>query len=151
MAVGLNPVPVLDVICGAIADLALIRSLARLYGLPMTSYEATKILKTIFFSSSGLLLGEIGTSVMLGLGKSTAVIASGENPLNITAYAGTAIAQSSLAGYGAYTVGKAAQVYLEKGCTWGKLGASTVIQEILSQVDHNTILYRLQQELGANY
>jgi len=151
LAVGLNPVPVLDVICGAIADLALIRSLARLYGLPMTSYEATKILKTIFFSSSGLLLGEIGTSVMLGLGKSTAVIASGENPLNITAYAGTAIAQSSLAGYGAYTVGKAAQVYLEKGCTWGKLGASTVIQEILSQVDHNTILYRLQQELGANY
>ncbi|MDB9373552.1 GTP-binding protein [Nodularia sphaerocarpa] len=151
LAVGLNPVPVLDVICGTIADLALIRSLARLYGLPMTSYEASKILKTIFFSSGGLLLGEIGSSVMLGLGKSTAAIASSENPLNITAYAGTAIAQSGIAGYGAYTVGKAAQVYLEKGCTWGQLGASTVIAEILSQVDHNTILYRLQQELGAKY
>jgi hypothetical protein len=49
---------------------------------------------------------------------------------------------------GAYTIGKAAQVYLKKGCTWGQLGASTVIQEILSQVDQNTILYRLQQELG---
>ncbi|MDH6084614.1 GTP-binding protein [Umezakia ovalisporum] len=151
LAVGLNPVPILDVICGAVADLVLIRSLARLYGLPVTSYEASKILKTIFFSSGGLLLGEISSSVMLSLGKSTAVIASGENPLNITAYAGTAMAQSAIAGYGAYAVGKAAQVYLEKGCTWGQLGASTVIQEILSQVDHQTILYRLQQELGAKY
>ncbi|MDB9447167.1 GTP-binding protein [Anabaena sp. CS-542/02] len=151
LAVGLNPVPVLDVICGAIADLVLIRSLARLYGLPMTSYEASKILKTIFLSSGGLLLGEIASSMMVGLGKTTAAIASGENPLNITAYAGTAIAQSGIAGYGAYTVGKAAQVYLEKGCTWGELGASTVIEEILSQVDHNTILYRLQQELVTKY
>jgi uncharacterized protein len=149
LAVGLNPVPVLDVICGTVADLALIRSLARLYGLPMTSYEASRILKTIFFSSGGLLLGEIGSSIVLGVGKSTAAIASGENPLNITAFAGTAIAQSGIAGYGAYTVGKAAQVYLEQGCTWGELGASTVIEEILSQVDQNTILYRLQQELGA--
>ncbi|MCG6133647.1 MAG: GTP-binding protein [Nostoc sp. LLA-1] len=151
LAVGLNPVAVLDVISGTIADLALIRSLARLYGLPMTSYEASKILKTIFLSSGGLLLGELGSSLFLGFGKSTAALTSGDNPTNITAYAGTAIAQGGIAAYGAYTVGKAAQVYLEKGCTWGQLGASTVIQEILSQVDQNTILYRLQQELGTKY
>ncbi|WP_414564599.1 MULTISPECIES: GTP-binding protein [unclassified Anabaena] len=151
LAVGLNPVAVLDVICGTIADLALIRSLSRLYGLPMTSYEASKILKTIFLSSGGLLLGELGSSLFLGFGKSTAALTSGDNPTNITAYAGTAIAQGGIAAYGAYTVGKAAQVYLEKGCTWGQLGASTVIQEILSQVDQNTILYRLQQELGTKY
>jgi len=48
---------------GAVADLALIRSLARLYGLPMTGYEAAKILKTILFSS-GLLLGELGSSLL---------------------------------------------------------------------------------------
>lgn len=149
LAVGLNPVPVLDVICGTLADLVLIRSLARLYGLPMTSYEASKILKTIFFSSAGLLFGEVGSSILLGLSKTTVAIASGENPLNITAYAGTAIAQSTIAGYGAYIVGKAAQTYLEKGCTWGELGVSSVIQEILSQVDRNTILYRLQQELAT--
>lgn len=151
LAVGLNPVAVLDVICGTVADLALIRSLARLYGLPMTSYEASKILKTIFLSSGGLLLGELGSSFLLGFGKSTVALTSGDNPTNITAYAGTAIAQAGIAGYGAYTVGKAAQVYLEKGCTWGQLGASTVIQEILAQVDQNTILYRLQQELGTKY
>ncbi|MGH8000233.1 MAG: GTP-binding protein [Brasilonema sp.] len=147
LAVGLNPIAFLDILGGTVADLALIRSLARLYGLPMTSYEAGKILKTILLSSGGLLLGELGSSLLLGLGKSTAAIASGENPINITAYAGTAITQGGIAGYGAYAVGKAAQVYLEKGCSWGQLGVSTVIEEILAEVEPNTILYRLQQEL----
>ncbi|MBW4616671.1 MAG: GTP-binding protein [Desmonostoc vinosum HA7617-LM4] len=150
VVVGLNPIAILDVIGGTIADLALIRSLARLYGLPMTSYEAGKILKTILFSSGGLLLGELGSSFLLGLGKSTAAITTGDNPTNITAFAGSAIAQAGIAGYGAYSVGKAAQIYLEKGCTWGQLGVSSVIQEILSQVDQKTILYRLQQELKIN-
>lgn len=147
LAVGLNPIAFLDLLGGAVADLAVIRSLARLYGLPITGYEAAKIWKTILFSSGGLLLSELGSSLLLGLGKSTAAIASGENPTNFSAYAGVAIAQSGIAGYGAYVVGRAAQVYLERGCTWGQLGASTVIQEILNQVEPNTILYRLRQEL----
>ena len=148
LAVGLNPIAFLDILGGTVADLALIRSLSRLYGLPITGYEAGKILKTILLSSGGLLLGQLGSSLLLGLGKSTAAIASGENPTNVSAYAGTAIAQASIAGYGAYTVGKAAQIYLEKGCTWGQLGASTVIAEILSEVEPNTIMYRLRQEIG---
>ena len=147
LAIGLNPIPFLDIIGGVITDLALIRSLARLYSLPMTSYQATNLLKTILVSSGGLLLGEIGSSLVLGLGKSSAAIASGDSPLNITTFATSAIAQAGIAGYGAYAVGKAAQIYLEKGCTWGQLGASTVIEEILTQVDKNTILYRLRQEL----
>jgi small GTP-binding protein len=151
LAVGLNPIAFLDILGGTVADLALIRALARLYGLPITSYEASKILKTIFFSSGGLLLSELGSSLLLGLGKSAAAIATGDNPTNITAYAGSAIAQAGIAGYGAYAVGKAAQVYLEKGCTWGQFGASTIINEILSQVEPNTIVYRLRQELGGNF
>jgi len=150
LAVALNPIAFLDLLGGAVADLALIRSLAHLYGLPMTSYEAAKLLKTILFSSGGLLLGELGSGLLLGLGKSTAAIASGENPTNFSAYTGAAIAQAGIAGYGAYAVGRAAQEYLERGCTWGQLGPSTVIQEILTQVEPNTILYRLRQELGRN-
>lgn len=148
IAVGLNPVAILDVAVGAVADLSLIRSLAKLYGLPMTSYEATKILQTILFSSGGLLLTEVGTSIVFGVGKSAAAVASGDNPVNLTAFASSAIAQAGIAGYGAYTVGKAAQVYLENGCSWGPFGASTVIKEILAQVPKDTILYRLRQELG---
>ena len=147
LAVALNPIAVLDVLGAAVADLALIRSLARLYNLPMTGKDAGKLLKTILFSAGGMLVGEMGSSLLLGLGKSTAALAAGENPLSISAYAGTAIAQAGIAGYGAYAVGQAAQVYLEQGCTWGQLGANTVIQEILDRVPRDTILYRLRQEL----
>jgi len=83
------------------------------------------------FSSGGLLLGELGSS-FLGLGKSTAV-ASGENPTNLSAYAGAAITQAGIAGYEPtrLVVGgiSGARLHL------GQLGASTVIQEILNQVE----------------
>lgn len=148
LAVALNPIAILDILGGTIADLALIRELARLYNLPMTSYEAGKLWKTILLSAGGLLLSELGSSLLLGFGKSAAVATSGENPSNLTTYGGAAIAQAGVAGYGAYAIGRAAQVYLEQGCTWGALGPNTVIQEILTQVEPNTILYRLRQELG---
>jgi len=148
LAVGFNPIAFLDICGGIVADLALIRSLSRLYGLPMTGYEAGKLLKTILSSCGGLLLSELGSSFVLGFGKSAIAISSGENPLNITAFAGTAVTQAGIAGYGAYSVGKAAQVYLEKGCSWGELGVSNVIEEILRDVKSDTILYRLQEEMG---
>ena len=150
LAVALNPIGVVDVLGGTIADLALIRSLSRLYGLPMTGYEAGKLWKKILVSSGGLLLGELGSSALLGIGKSASAVASAvDSPTGITAFAGAAIAQAGIAGYGAYAVGHAAQVYLEQGCTWGPLGPSTVIQDILNQVEPDTILYRLRKELGS--
>jgi len=150
LAVALNPIGVVDVLGGTIADLALIRSLSRLYGLPMTGYEAGKLWKKILVSSGGLLLGELGSSVLLGIGKSASAVASAvDSPTSITAFAGAAIAQAGIAAYGAYAVGHAAQVYLEQGCTWGPLGPSTVIQDILNQVEPDTILYRLRKELGS--
>jgi uncharacterized protein len=149
IAVALNPVAILDLAGGAVADLAMIRALAELYGLPITRYEAAKLWKTILLSSGSLLLSELGSGVLLGLGKSaTAVAATGDAASGLTAYAGTAIAQAAFAGFGSYSIGRAAQVYLERGCTWGDQGANTVIRDILSQVDRSTILYRLRQELS---
>ena len=149
LAVAVNPIAILDLVGGMVADLALIRALARLYGLPITSYEAGKLWRKIFASSGGLLLGEIASSLILGLGKSSAAVASAlESPAALTAYASAALTQGAIAGYGAYAVGRVAQEYLEQGCTWGPLGPSTVIQDILNQVEPNTIIYRLRQELG---
>ncbi|MBE9183658.1 GTP-binding protein [Microcoleus sp. LEGE 07076] len=143
LAVGLNPVAFLDVMGATVADLALIRSLSRLYGLPMTGYEAGKLWQTIFSSAGGVLLGELGSSFLLGFGKSAAAAAP---QIGFSTFAGVAVTQASLAAYGTYAVGRAAQVYLEKGCTWGPLGQDTVIQEILATIERNTIIDRLQQE-----
>lgn len=148
IAVAANPIIVLDLIGGLVADLALIRSLSKLYGLPITTYEAGNLLRRIIACSGGLLFSEIGSSLVLGVGKSGAILTSGFDSTGaFTAYLGTASLQGAIAGYGTYVIGRVAQVYLEQGCTWGEMGASTLIKEILSQVEPNTIIYRLRQEL----
>ena len=148
IAVAINPVVVLDLLGGFVADFALIRSLSKLYGLPITTYEAGNLLRRIIASSGGLLLGEVGSSLFLGVGKSGAVLTSGFDSTGaITAYLGTATAQGAIAGYGTFVIGRVAQVYLEQGCTWGEMGASTLIKEILAQIEPETVMYRLRQEL----
>jgi small GTP-binding protein len=146
LAIAMNPIAVLDIAGGLVTDLFLIRSLARLYGLPITSFEAGKLWQKILVSSGGLLLSELGSSLILGIGKTAAVF---ESPGALTTYASTAFLQGGVAGYSTYIVGKAAKEYLANGCSWGPWGASTVIDNILAQVDGNTFIYRLfQSEKG---
>ena len=148
IAVAVNPIVFADLLGGLVADLALIRALSKLYGLPITTFEAGNLLRRILASTGGLLLSEVGSSLFLSVGKSGAILSSGfDSSSAITAYVGTASVQGAIAGYGTYTIGRVAQVYLEQGCTWGEMGASTLIQEILSKIEPNTIIYRLRQEL----
>lgn len=148
IAIAANPVAVLDLLGGAVTDLVMIRALARLYNLPMTGYEANKLWNAIIWSSGSLLLGEIGSGLLLGFGKSAAALATAFDSVSgFAAYSTTAIAQASLAGYGTYRVGKAAQTYLAQGCTWGPQGANTVIQDIFNNIEHDTILSKLQDDL----
>jgi small GTP-binding protein len=150
LAIAANPIAILDLVGASIVDLALVRSLARLYGLPITSHEAGKLWRTLLLSSVGLLFGEIATSAILGFGKSVAAVTSVfESPASLTVYGSTAFLQGGIAAYGTYTIGKAAKVYLERGCTWGAIGPNTVIEKILAEVPPQTILYRLRQELGG--
>ena len=151
IAVAANPIAVLDLMGGAVTDLVMIRSLARLYGLPMTGYEASKLWNAIVWSSLSLLLGELGSGLLLGVGKSAAAFASVfESATGLAAYSTAAIAQATLAGYGTYRVGKAAQIYLERGCSWGPKGSSRIIQEIMSHLDQETLLTRLQRDIEAS-
>ncbi len=142
IGVGLNPFGFLDFVGGALVDLTLIRALSKLYGLPMTRYEAGNLLKTILISSGGLLATEL-VSWILGVGKGFAFLAEG----NVGGFIGMGLVQAGAAGYGAYTVGRAAQTYLEQGCSWGEQGANTVIQEILGQLDEEGVIYRIKDEL----
>ena len=150
IAVAVNPVIFADLIGGLVADIALIRALSKLYGLPITTFEAGNLLRRILASAGGLLLGEVGSSLFLSVGKSGAILSSGlDSSGAITAYVGTASVQGAIAGYGTYMIGRVAQVYLEQGCTWGEMGASTLIEDILTKIEPNTIIYRLKQELQA--
>jgi hypothetical protein len=129
LAMAANPVAILDVLGGLVADLFLIRALARLYGLPITSFEAGKLWKKILLSSGGLLLGELGGYVILSLGKVTSLL---ESPGSLSTYAGAAFLQAGLGAYGTYLVGQATKIYLAQGCSWGPWGASTVLQTVMA-------------------
>jgi uncharacterized protein len=145
LAIAASPIGILDLAGGALSDLAMIRALAKLYGLPMTRYEAGLLLKTIVISSGSLLAAQVGSSLVLGMGRATALGLGGGG--NLPAVLGAGALQGAVGGYGAYIVGRAAEVYLERGCTWGPQGSSTVIRQILGQVEPQTILWRLRQEL----
>lgn len=148
VAVALNPVAVLDILGGVTSDLMMIRNLAKLYGFPMTSFEASKLWQAIVRSSGTLLLSELGSSLLLGIGKSGAALWSMvDGASGLTAYAGAMGAQAAAAGYGTYAVGQAARVYLEQGCSWGPQGIKTLMRTIVDNAKTDSVLERLQQDV----
>jgi uncharacterized protein len=138
LAVALNPLGFWDVGLGLIADLLLIRSLSRLYGLPMTRHGAGKLWQTLLSSAGGLLLGQL-----LG----GWVFAEGAESGGLTHFLGSAIADLTLAGYGALIVSRHTQAYITAGCTWGPLGCSTLLQSMVEHLHPPLLLYRLRQHL----
>lgn len=150
LVVALNPIALLDLAGGFLTDLVMIRSLAKLYGLPITQHEARKVWQAIAKSSGTLLASEVGTGLLLGTGKGAATVWSlFDSAGGLSALASVMAAQAGAAGYGTYAVGKAAQVYLEQGCTWGPNGVKAVMKDILSQIDSDSAVSRLRQELEA--
>ncbi|TVQ10251.1 MAG: DUF697 domain-containing protein [Leptolyngbya sp. DLM2.Bin27] len=149
-AVALNPIAGLDLLGGVVIDLVMIRTLARLYGFPLTGHEAGRLWRAILKSSGTLLLSELGSG-LLGAGKTTAALVTlVDSASGVAALAGAMTAQASAAGYGAYTVGKAAQTYLEQGCTWGPEGVSATLTALLQATDTSATLARLRQEVEAD-
>jgi uncharacterized protein len=150
LAVLLNPIVFFDVIVGVFIDLVMVRSLAKLYNLPITNYQTNKPIVGVLFSGASLLLGEIFTALVFGIGRSDQLLDISSLELTaVPGYLAGGIIQGAIAGYGAYAVGKAAQNYLAKGSTWGRLGANTVMREILKDIGNETIVARLRDELIA--
>lgn len=144
LIVAINPIMFLDLVVGLFSDLFMIRALAKLYGLPITSHEAGLLWNAILKGLASLFVTDFISSLVLGWKKTTAAISSlWENPSAFTTYVSAAAAQAIVAGYNSYLVGKAAQVYLENGCTWGDYGVDTIIAEIIAQSPPQSIIARL--------
>jgi uncharacterized protein len=150
LAIALNPIVFFDVVVGIFIDLIMVRSLAKLYNLPITGYQTNKPIAGVLFSGASLLLAEIFTALVFGVGR-------GDNLLDVASFSWAAVPgyfaggifQGAIGGYGAYAVGKAAQAYLAQGSTWGRLGANTIMREILKDIDSESIVARLRDELIA--
>lgn len=139
IAVALNPVPVADLLAAASLDVALVMHLARLYGLPLTRREAGQLLATItaqLMALMGAIWGvHLVASALKGLsaGLSTAL---------------TAGAQGALAWYATLLVARAAERYLSQGKSWGESGPKRVVEDILAQLDRDSILREARAEIS---
>jgi uncharacterized protein len=136
MGVGMLPVAWLDGIVNGIGDLMLVRSLVKTYGLPTPRHEVEALWRTIFFSTVGVLLSDLASRLMFGVGH--LFTQDFESLGGVLAWGGTAMLQGIVAFYGAQRVGEATQTYLLAGCTWQPLGPSQV-QEAMLQILPDTL------------
>lgn len=150
MAIALNPVTVVDLLTGAVVDVAMIIALSRLYGIPMTQQGAIALLQKIGVSMGGISATEFLTSLglsslkgMLGLAIPTTA------GLSLLPYLSIAITQGSVAGVSCYAIGQVTKRYLANGAAWGPEGPKTVVKRILLSLDKTSILNRIKWELGA--
>lgn len=143
VAIALLPFLVLDLMGCALMDLLLVGALVRCYGLPTSRYRVDQIWQGLFANVGSILITEIVSGIVFGLGDAAILDNAGQfMPLVVGA-----IAQAGVAAYGAQKIGQATQTYLIQGATWGPVGPSTILYQVLQALKPNMLLYRLRQNL----
>jgi len=139
VAVALNPVPVADLLAAATLDIALVVHLSKVYGLPMSRSEASRLLGTVVAQLAALMGAIWGVHLVasalkgLSAGLSTAL---------------TAAAQGALAWYATLLVARAAEAYLAQGKSWGPKGPKRVVQDIVDSLDRDSVLREAREEIA---
>ena len=148
VAIALNPVTVIDLLSGAVIDIALIMSLSKLYGIQMTQTGAIGLLQKIAISMGGIgaseLLTTLGLSSLKGLLGLSAPATGG---LSLGPYVSVALTQAGVAGVSSYGIGQVTKAYLANGASWGPDGPKAVVSQILASLDETSILNRIKDEL----
>ncbi len=138
LAVGLNPIPVADLLAAGALDAALVMHLGRVYGLPLTRSEAGGLIVTISAQLAALMGAIWGVHLVASALKG---ISAGLSTVL------TAGAQGALAWYATELVGRSADRYLVAGKSWGDKGAKRVVSEIVESLDRDSILREARVEI----
>lgn len=150
VAVALNPLTMVDLLGGAAIDLALIVTLARLYGLEMTQTGAAQLLRTIGLATGGLGISEL--VVNFGLSSLKGLLAAATLPtggLTATPYLSVALTQAAVSGVSTYAIAQVTKTYLANGATWGDESPKAVVARILSELDEASIMAQIRSELSS--
>jgi GTPase len=139
IGVGLNPVPVADVLGGAAIDAAMIGTLAAVYGFSLSRTHASRLAASIAQAAGLMTAGVLASSALMSLLKG---VTFGKSTLL------TAVPQGLAGGFGSYIVGQAAQFYFEHGASWGGESPKSVAHRILENTNKASVLERLKGEIG---
>jgi small GTP-binding protein len=148
VAIALNPVTVVDILSGAVIDVALILTLSKLYGIQMTQAGAIGLLQKIAISMGGISASELLANLGLGSLKSLlGLSAPATGGASLAPYLSVALTQAGVAGVSSYGLGQITKAYLANGASWGPDGPKAVVSRILASLDETSILNRLKDEL----
>lgn len=150
LAIALNPVTIVDLCSGAVIDVTMILVLSRLYSIPMTQQGAVGLLQRIALSMGGIGASEL--LLTLGLGSLKGLLGlsvPATGGASLVPYLSVALTQAGVAGVSAYGIGQITKVYLANGASWGPTGPKSVVKDILSSLDEDSILNRIKDELRA--
>jgi small GTP-binding protein len=151
-AVGLNPIPVADLAGGLAVDVAMIVSLSKVYGIPLTRTSAAKLVRDMMIALGAMGMVQVATRLvasgvrgaMAGLTIMTGGLAG---PLTALGYGAISLTQAAAAATTSYVLGHGAKTYLRQGCQWGPKGIKTVIQQLLVQAKTDSVIERLRDDL----
>ncbi len=147
-AIALNPVTVVDILSGAVIDVALILTLSKLYGIQMTQAGAIGLLQKIAISMGGISASELLTNLGLSSLKSLlGLSAPATGGASLGPYLSVALTQAGVAGVSSYAIGQVTKAYLANGASWGPDGPKAVVSRILTSLDETSILNRIKDEL----
>jgi GTP-binding protein Era len=150
VAIALNPFTAIDILSGTIIDIAMILTLSRLYGIPMTQQAAVGLLQKIVIAMGGITAGEL--LAILGLGSLKGVLGlavPATGGLSLAPYFSIALTQAGIGGVSSYSIGQVTKAYLANGAAWGPDGPKAVVTRILTSLDEASILSRIKHELRA--
>jgi GTPase SAR1 and related small G proteins len=148
IAIALNPMMMIDLLSGAVIDVALILTLSKLYGISMTQQGAVELLQKIALSMGGITASELVANFGLSSLKSIlGLTAPATGGLSLIPYLSVAIPQAAIAGVSGYAIGQVTKAYLVNGASWGEEGPKAVVQNILETLDEASIMNRIKQEL----
>ncbi|MCB1876217.1 MAG: GTP-binding protein [Chromatiales bacterium] len=138
VAIALNPIPIADLLAASAVDAGMIVHLSRIYGMDITRKEAGRLIRTIGGQMALLAAAIVGVNVISSLLK------AGSGGLSTVVTGG---AQGVVGYYSTYVVGRAAERYFAQGKSWGDKGPKRVVQEILDNVDRNSILEQAREDI----
>jgi GTPase len=150
VAIALNPIMVVDLLSATVVDIALILTLSRLYGLPLTQQSAVELLKKMAWGMGGITASELIATLGLGSLKSLlGAVVPATGGISLAPYVSVAITQASVAGVSTYVIGQVSKTYLANGASWGEESPKAIVQQILASLDEASILNRIKDELRA--
>jgi uncharacterized protein (DUF697 family) len=137
VVVAANPLPFVDLLGGLAVDALMIVTLSRVYGLSFSIGQARGLARSISAAGGIYALGELANYSASLFKLLTGTLGT----------ALTLIPQGASVGFASYIIGKSAKRFFEQGGSWGTGSAKSVVKEILSNTDKDSVIDHLKSEI----